>query len=154
MAVSPVPKGYHTITAQLAVEGAAKAIEFYQKALGAEVVDQSPDPSGQKVWHASLRVGDTMLFVNDVFPEMGGSVSHSTMWLYVADVDAAYKRAVDAGGQSKMPPTDMFWGDRLGQFTDPFGQTWTVASRTKDMTPEETKAAAAAFIAQQKQAKA
>src|ERR1700722_1222566 len=110
MAVSPIPKGYHTITAQLSVEGASKAIEFYKKAFGAEVIDQAADPSGKKVWHAALRVGDSMLFVNDVFPEMGGSASHTSLWLYVNDVDASFKRAVDAGAKGKNPPPDMFWG--------------------------------------------
>jgi PhnB protein len=150
MAVSPIPKGYHTITAQLSVEGASKAIEFYKKAFGAEVIDQAADPSGKKVWHAALRVGDSMLFVNDVFPEMGGSASHTSLWLYVNDVDASFKRAVDAGAKGKHPPTDMFWGDRMGQVADPFGQDWTLATRVKDMTPEEMKKAADAFVAQMK----
>jgi len=150
MAVSPIPKGYHTVTAQLAIDGAAKAIEFYGKAFGAEVIDQAQDPSGQKVWHASLRVGDSILFVNDVFPEMGGSASHSTLWLYVNDVDASFKRAVDAGAKAAMPPADMFWGDRVGQVTDPFGQKWALATHVKDMTPEEQKQAGDAFVAQMK----
>ncbi len=147
MAVSPIPKGYHTVTAQLAIDGAAKAIEFYKKAFGAEVVDQAPDPSGQKIWHASLRIGDSMLMVNDVFPDMGGSASQSSMWLYVTDVDASFKRAVEAGAKVTMPLSDMFWGDRLGQIVDPFGQKWALATRIRDMTHEEQKAAAEAFAA-------
>ena len=150
MAVKPIPEGFHTITAQLSIDGAAKAIEFYKKAFGAEVRDTAVDPSGQKVWHAALRIGASMIFVNDVFPEMGGAPSHSSMWLYVPDADAAFKRAVDAGGKASMPVTDMFWGDRMGQITDPFGQKWTIATRTKDMTPEEMKAAEKAFVASQK----
>jgi PhnB protein len=150
MAVSPIPKGYHTITAQLSIDGASRAIDFYRKAFGAEVVDQAPDPSGKKVWHAALRIGDSMIFVNDVFPDMGGSASQSSMWLYVSDVDASFKRAVDAGSKATMPPVDMFWGDRMGQVTDPFGQKWTIATHIKDMTPEETKKAADAFIAKMK----
>jgi uncharacterized glyoxalase superfamily protein PhnB len=150
MAVSPIPKGYHTVTAQLAIDGAEKAIEFYRKAFAAEVLDQAKDPSGLKVWHASLRIGDSMLFVNDVFPEMGGTPSHSNLWLYVNDVDAAFKRAVDAGATATMPPADMFWGDRLGQVTDPFGQKWALATHVKDMTPEEQKQAGDAFVAQMK----
>jgi uncharacterized glyoxalase superfamily protein PhnB len=150
MAVSPIPKGYHTVTAQLAIDGAEKAIEFYRKAFGAEVVDQAKDPSGLKVWHASLKIGDSMLFVNDVFPDMGGTPSHSNLWLYVNDVDAAFTRAVDAGATATMPPADMFWGDRLGQVTDPFGQKWALATHVKDMTPEEQKQAGDAFVAQMK----
>ena len=80
MPVNPIPTGYHTITAQLAIDGAEKAIAFYQKAFGAVVVDQALDPSGAKIWHCSLRIGDSMLFVNDVFPEMGGTPSHSGLW--------------------------------------------------------------------------
>jgi PhnB protein len=150
MTVSAIPKGYHTITAQLAIDGAGKAIEFYKKAFGAEVVDQAADPSGTKVWHASLRIGDSMLFVNDVFTDMGGSPSHSELWLYVTDCDASFKRAVDAGAKGTVPPSDMFWGDRMGQVVDPFGQKWTIATHTKDMTPEEQKKAADAFVAQMK----
>jgi PhnB protein len=153
MAVSPIPKGYHTVTAQLAIDGASKAIDFYQKAFGAELVAKSDDPSGKKIWHAALRVGDSMLFVNDVFPEMGGSPSHSEMWLYVTDCDASFKRAMDAGAKQGLAPTDMFWGDRMAQVSDPFGQKWTIATRIKDLTPEETKAAADAFIAQMKVAR-
>lgn len=144
---NPIPKGYHTVTPQLAIDGAETAIAFYQKAFGAEVVDKALDPSGQKVWHASLRIGDSMVFVNDVFPGMGGSQSSSSMWLYVADCDAAFARAVGAGATATMPPMDAFWGDRMGQVSDPFGQKWTIATHTKDMTPDEIKAAEAAFIA-------
>ncbi len=150
MAVKPIPAGYHTITAQLAIEGAAKAIDFYQKAFGAEVKDKAIDPSGQKVWHASLQIGDSMLFVNDVFPEMGGTPSHSNLWLYVTDVDASYKRAVDAGATSTTPPADMFWGDRMANLSDPFGQRWTLATHVKDMTPDEMKKAEADFVASMK----
>jgi len=147
MAVSPIPKGYHTITAQLSVEGAGQAIEFYKKAFGAEIVDQAPDPSGKKIWHAAHRIGDSMIFVNDVFPDMGGSQSHSSQWLYVNDVDAAYKRATEAGAKSLLAPADMFWGDRMAHVADAFGQKWTLATRIKDMTPEEMKNAAEDFVA-------
>jgi PhnB protein len=150
MTVKAIPNGYHTITAQLAIEGAAEAIEFYKKAFGAEQIDRATDPGGKKVWHASLRIGDSMIFVNDVFPEMGGSPSQSSMWLYVPDCDASCKRAVDAGAKATTPPMDMFWGDRMGQVTDPFGQKWTIATHVKDMTPDEMKAAEAAFVAAMK----
>src|SRR6185437_8949453 len=148
MSVKPVPAGYHTITAQLAIDGAEKAIEFYQKAFGAEVVDKAHDPSGKKIWHASLRIGDSMIFVNDVFRDMGGEHARSELWLYVPDCDALFKRAVEAGATPKMPPMDMFWGDRMGNLADPFGQRWTIATRIKDMTPEEMKKAEAEFVAQ------
>jgi len=150
MAVSPIPKGYHTITPQLSLDGAAAAIDFYKRAFGAEVIDQAPDPSGKKIWHASLRIGDSMLMVNDVFPEMGAGASQSSLWLYVTDVDASFKRAVDAGAKATMPPTDMFWGDRFASVSDPFGQRWSIATRVKEMTPEQQGKAAAAFAAKSK----
>ena len=142
-----VPAGYHTITAQLAIDGAAKAIEFYEKAFGAVVVDRAIDPSGTKIWHGALRIGESMLFVNDVFPEMGGEPSRSSLWLYVPDVDAWYHRAVEAGAKGLQPPADMFWGDRMAHVADPFGQKWALATRIKDMTPEEMAKAEADFIA-------
>jgi PhnB protein len=150
MAVSPIPKGYHTVTPQLAIEGAATAIAFYAEAFGAEVVDRVLDPSGQKVWHASLRLGDSILFVNDVFPEMGGSPSQASLWIYVADVDGAFDRAIGAGAKATLPPADMFWGDRMAHVIDPFGQKWAIATRVKDMSPEEQKKAGEAFAAQMK----
>ena len=150
MAAKPIPDGYHSLTAQLSIEDASKAIDFYAKAFGAEVRDKAMHPGGTKVWHASLRIGSSMIFVNDVFPDMGGTQSHSSMWFYVADCDAAFKRAVDAGAKAGMPPTDMFWGDRMGHVHDPFGQKWVIATRKKDMTPDEMKAAEAAFVASMK----
>jgi uncharacterized glyoxalase superfamily protein PhnB len=147
MAVSPIPAGYHTITAQLNIDGAARAIEFYEKAFGAEVVAKAFDPSGSKIWHSVLRIGSSMLFVNDTFPEMGSTASQSGLWLYVPDVDAVYARAVGAGATSTQPPADMFWGDRMAHVKDPFGQIWAIATHTKDMTPEEMDKAQAEFVA-------
>jgi uncharacterized glyoxalase superfamily protein PhnB len=150
MSVNPIPAGYHTLTAQLSIDGAQKAIDFYKAAFGAEVIDTAMDPSGKQIWHAALRIGDSMLFVNDVFPEMGGTPSQSSLWVYVPDTDASFKRAVGAGAKPTMPPADMFWGDRMGQVADPFGQKWNIATRTKNMTPAEMKAAGDAFVASMK----
>lgn len=150
MSVKPIPEGYRTVTPTLSIDGADQAIEFYKKAFGAEELDRATDPSGQKIWHAAIRIGDSIVFVNDVFPDMGGSQSQSSMWLYVPDVDAAFKRAVDAGAAVRMPPADMFWGDRMGAVSDPFGQKWTLATHIKDMTPEEMKAAQDAMVAKMK----
>ncbi len=147
---NPIPKGYHSITAQLSLSNANDAIEFYKKAFGAEQLDYAPDPSGKKVWHCALKIGDSIIFVNDVFSDMGGVESVSSQWLYVADCDAAFKRAVAAGAKEIMAVNDTFWGDRMGHVVDPFGQKWTIATRIKDMTPEEMKAAADAFIASMK----
>ena len=150
--VKPIPDGYHTITPHLICRDAASTIEFYKKAFGAEEHSRAMDPSGKKVWHAHLQIGSSAIFVNHVFPEMnpGAKQSDSNMWLYVEDADASWKRAVDAGATPGMPPSDMFWGDRMGTLKDPFGQSWTVATHTKDMTPDEIKAAEAAFVASMK----
>jgi PhnB protein len=152
MPAKPVPEGFSTITAHLNIEGAARAIDFYRNAFGATEVSRASDPSGQKVMHAELRIGDSVLFVNDVFPQMDPSAkqSLSSMWLYVPDVDAWFKRAVAAGATAGMPPMDMFWGDRMGQVTDPFGQKWTIATHIKDMTPEEMQKAQEEAMAQMK----
>jgi uncharacterized glyoxalase superfamily protein PhnB len=148
MPAKPIPEGYHTITAHLAIDGAAKAIDFYKKAFAAEEINKSIDPSGSKVWHAALRIGNSIFFVNDVFHDMGATASQSSLWLYVTDADAWFKRAVDAGAKATMPVADMFWGDRMGQVIDPFGQKWTLATHVKDLTPEEMKKAEEAFVAQ------
>jgi PhnB protein len=151
--VKAVPEGMHTITPQLAIDGCDKAIEWFQKAFGAELLSRAPDPSGKKVWHASLRIGNSVIFVNDVFPEMGGGAQTASLWLYTDNVDQAWKRAVDAGGKTAMPLADMFWGDRLGQLVDPFGNKWNLAQHIKDMTPDEMKKAGDEFAAQMRNKK-
>jgi uncharacterized glyoxalase superfamily protein PhnB len=134
------------------VRGAAQAIEFYKKAFGAEELTRMPSPDGRTVMHAELQIGDSILFLADEFPEMGARSpkalggSPVTIHLYVADVDAVFNRAIQAGATAQMPPTDMFWGDRYGKLTDPFGHVWSVATHTEDVPPEEmAKRAQAAF---------
>jgi PhnB protein len=144
---SAVPQGMHTLTVQLAVDGAAEAIAFYQKAFGAEEVSRAPDPSGKKIWHAELRIGDSVLYLNDVFPEMGGKPQSAALWLYTEGVDHLFKRATDAGCTVTMQPADMFWGDRTAQVVDRWGVQWNLAQRIKDMTPEEMKKAQDEFVA-------
>jgi uncharacterized glyoxalase superfamily protein PhnB len=147
----PVPEGMHTVTPVLSVEGAADAIEFYKKAFGAVELGRFTDPSGKKIMHASVRIGDSVLFIGDAMPEMGGPGAYKTrIWLYVDQCDAAFKRATDAGCQTGMPPADMFWGDRMAQCIDRWGNSWTIATHTKDMTPEEMKKGQEAFMAQMK----
>jgi PhnB protein len=148
--VKAIPEGLHTVTAQLTVDGASEAIEFYKRAFGAEELARAPDPSGKKIWHAEIRIGDSQLFINDAFPEMGGPANKTRLWLYSESVDALFKRAADAGATIKMPPADMFWGDRMGMLSDPWGNEWTLAQRVKDMTPDEMQEAQAAFVAQMK----
>ena len=142
MATQPVPEGYHTVTPYLAVEDAARAIEFYTQAFGAKEALRMDAPGG-KIGHAELEIGDARIMLSDPFPqastkppkELGGT-SFSVM-MYVEDVDAAFKRAVDAGATVSMELTDQFWGDRFGTVTDPFGHVWGLASHVEDVPPEE-----------------
>ncbi len=138
-----IPEGQHSVTPQLTVDGAADAIAFYKKAFGAEEIQRAPDPSGKKIWHAAIRIGNSTIFINDAFPEMGAAPLVSSLWIYTAGVDAAFKRAVDAGAQVKMPLADMFWGDRMGSLVDRWGNRWTLAQHTKDLSPEEMRGASA-----------
>lgn len=149
--VKPIPDGYRTITPHLVIDGAAKAIEFYKKAFGAEEIRRSAGPGG-KIMHAALKIGDSMLMIADDFPEWRGGKAHNpkalggsgvTIHLYVHDVDAAMDRAVKAGATVEMPAADMFWGDRYGHIHDPFGHSWSIATHVKDMTPAEMQGAMA-----------
>ena len=141
--VKAVPEGFHTITPHLTVRDAQRALEFYQKAFGAEVLHVAPAPGG-KVMHAALKIGDSILMLNDEFPEYGGDPAPSakggtgvSLHIYLENVDAAFERAVSAGASVKMPVMDQFWGDRYGQLMDPFGHRWSLATHTRDMSPEE-----------------
>jgi len=148
--VKAVPEGMHTVTPQIALDGAAEALELYKRTFGAEEHSRAPDPTGKKIWHSAMRIGDSTVFVNDVFPDMGGAPQHAHLWLYLENVDAAFKRAVDAGCTVRMPMSDMFWGDRMGTLSDRWGNQWTLSQRIKDMTPDDMKKAQDAFVAQMK----
>jgi len=139
-----IPDGYHSVTPHLVTKGAPEAIEFYKKAFGATEVCRMPMPGedGQmKVGHAELQLGDSKLFLADEFPGYGSvgpnGSSPVTIHLYVEDVDATFKQAVDAGAKEVMPPADMFWGDRYGKLVDPFGHHWSIATHQEDPTPEQ-----------------
>lgn len=142
--VNPIPEGFHTLTPHLVVRGADQAIDFYQKALGAQLLHKSYGPGG-KVMHAALRIGDSMLMLADEFPEFGSQAPESpastSIHIYLDNVDEAWQRAIAAGAKVKMPLMDQFWGDRYGQVTDPFGHSWSLGSRIKIMTPEEMERA-------------
>jgi uncharacterized glyoxalase superfamily protein PhnB len=146
-AKSPIPPGHHTITPQLVLDEAARAIDWYKKALGAAEVARAVGPDGRVIMHAEIRIGDSLIMLNDA---MGGAKSAKTLggspinlWVYVEDCDAVYDRAVSAGAKVVPGPmgqvADQFWGDRAGTITDPFGYTWTIATRKEDLTPEEMK---------------
>lgn len=154
MSVKPIPDGFHTITPQLCIRGAAKAIDFYKKAFGAEEILRMPGSDGQTVMHAELKIGNSIIMLADEMPEMKGCLSPSTykgttvtLTLYVEDVDKSFQRAVDAGATVSMPIMDMFWGDRYGKVTDPFGHEWAIATHKQDLTPEEIQKGAEEFFA-------
>ncbi len=153
MPVKAIPEGYHTATPYLVVRNAAQAIEYYRKTLGAQEIMRMPMPDG-KIAHAEIRIGDSVIMLGDESernvskaPQTLGGTSGGVM-LYLEDVDAAFKRAVDAGAKSVMPPMDMFWGDRYGQFVDPFGQVWSVATHKEDVSQGEMERRAQAFYQQ------
>jgi uncharacterized glyoxalase superfamily protein PhnB len=149
----PIPEGLRTLTPSLTVEGATEAIEFYKRAFGAEERSRALDPTGKKVWHAELRIGDSAFFINDTAPEMGATPSFSSLWIYTADADAAFDRAVKAGAKVTMPMADMFWGDRVGMLVDRWNIKWSIAKHVKDLSPAELQAAQDAFVAQMAQQK-
>ena len=145
-AKSPIPEGFHTVTPQLILDNAAQAIDWYKKALGAEEVSRATGPDG-KILHADLKIGNSHIMVNDA---MGGAKgpkafggSPMSLWVYVADADALFNRAVGAGAQVEPGPmgqiSDQFWGDRCGTVNDPHGYRWTIATRKEDLTPQEMK---------------
>ena len=140
-----IPEGVHSITPALTIDGAAAAMEFYKKALGAVELMRAPDPSGTKIWHAAMKIGDSQFFLNDEFPDMGSKANVTKLWIYCEGVDAAFQRAVDAGAKVHQPLGDMFWGDRMGTVVDPWGNQWTLAQHVKDVTPEEMRKATEAF---------
>ena len=154
MATQPIPDGYNTVSPYLAVDDAAAAIEFYKRALGAEETMRMDWGNG-KIGHAELKIGDSHVMLSDPFPqssttspkELGGTTG--SIFMYVEDVDALFKQAVEAGATATMEPENMFWGDRFGSITDPFGHVWSIATHVEDVPPEEieerSKAAMAAM---------
>lgn len=142
--VDPIPRGYHTATPYLTLDDCARAIDFYKRAFGAQEIMRMDTPHG-KIGHAELKIGDSAIMLTDEMPgcesrspkSLGGTTG--SIFLYVTDVDAAYKRAVDAGAKADMPPADMFWGDRFGKLTDPFGHSWSMATHKEDVAPDEMR---------------
>ena len=140
-AVRPIPEGFHSLTPYITCRDAAAAIDFYKNVLGATELVRMPGPDG-RVMHAELQIGDSRLMLNDEFPGMAAApsptaVPSSSVFLYTEDVDALVERAVQAGARVDMPLSNMFWGDRFGKFTDPFGHQWGVATHVEEVAPEE-----------------
>jgi PhnB protein len=152
MAVKPIPEGYHTVTPYLAVDDAAAAIEYYKKAFGAKERVRMNAPDG-KIGHAELEIGDSLVMLSDPFPqastkppkELGGT--SASVFMYVEDVDAVVKQAVDAGATIEMAIANQFWGDRFGTVADPFGHLWSIATHVEDVPPEEMAERAKAAMA-------
>jgi len=152
MAVQPVPDGYHTVSPYLAVEDAATAIDYYKKAFGATERVRMEAPDG-KIGHAELEIGDSIVMLADPFPQASTKPPHELggtsagVFLYVEDVDAVVKRAVDAGASVTMEVADQFWGDRFGSIKDPYGHVWSIATHVEDVPPEEMAERAKAAMA-------
>jgi uncharacterized glyoxalase superfamily protein PhnB len=142
MAARPIPEGFHTLTPYLTVKDAPRAIEFYKRAFGAEVRGIHYAPDG-RIMNADLKIGDSILLLNEEFPNMGAKSAQTlgdspvTIHMYVEDVDKLFNQARAAGAKAVTPVMNMFWGDRYAQLTDPFGHKWSVATHKEDLTSAE-----------------
>jgi PhnB protein len=149
---NPIPAGHHSVTSTLTFKDSQKAIDFYKKAFNAKALGVFQNLMGPGIMHATIQIGDSILMMGDENPNcksveaLGGSPTG--FFLYVTNVDEAFKQAVAAGAQPEMPVADMFWGDRAGSVRDPFGYTWMIATHMQDLTPEEIRKNAVAFFAQ------
>lgn len=146
MAVKPIPEGYHSVTPYLSINGAAKAIDYYERAFGAKELFRFPMPDGS-IAHAEIQIGDTRISLADDNPE-GGLLSPQGsspvgLLLYVEDVDSVFARAVEAGATVKRPLEDQFYGDRSGTLQDPFGHVWFLATHIEDVPEDELERRAA-----------
>jgi uncharacterized glyoxalase superfamily protein PhnB len=151
--VRPIPEGMRSVTPHLICGGAAEAIEFYKQAFDAVELSRLLSPEGN-VMHASIRIGDSVIMLNDEMPQWGTFGPKSlkgspvTIHLYVEDADAVFAQAVKAGATSTMPLEDMFWGDRYGKVADPFGHQWSIGTHVRDVTPDEMQKAIEQMSAQ------
>jgi PhnB protein len=140
--VNPIPDGYPRVSPYLSIDGASAAIDFYSKVFGATERVRMPDPDG-RIGHAELQLGDSVIMLADEYPEMGirgpKAVGGTpvTVSVYVEDVDGVFDRAVELGAKALRQVEDQFYGDRSGQFEDPFGHRWSVASHIEDVPPDE-----------------
>ena len=149
-----IPEGYHSVTPMFVFKDARKAIEFYKRAFGAQEHYAMPGPDGKGVMHAEVQVGDSIIMMGEENPQepcksaetIGGSPV--SFYLYVEKVDEAFRIAVEAGAETRMPVQEMFWGDRVGTVQDPFGYSWSLATHVKDLTPQEIQQGAQAFFAE------
>ena len=150
----PVPEGFHSVTPSFTFKDSKKAIEFYKKAFGAKVLDVLPSLDGKSTMHATIQIGNSIIMMGDEMPNPSCSrsaeslgVSPVSFYIYVPDVDAAFKQAVAAGAIVTMPVAEMFWGDRSGSLKDPFGYSWMIATKTRELNNEEIRKGAEDFFA-------
>jgi PhnB protein len=152
----PIPEGYHSVTPYLVLDDAAKAIEFYKKAFGAE--EKYRLPMGDRIGHAEIKIGDSFVMLADEFPEMGHLSPKSrggttvSLLIYLDNVDTAFQRAIQTGATETKPLENQLWGDRMGTLTDPFGHQWSLATHVEDVSEEEIGRRFEEFFAKQKQA--
>jgi uncharacterized glyoxalase superfamily protein PhnB len=145
MTTKPIPDGYHTATPYLTVDGAQKLIDFLKQAFSAKETFCMKG-EGEKIMHAEVVIGDSIIMISDANPQW--KARSSMIYLYVEDVDAVYKRAVQAGATSVKEPENQFYGDRSGGVTDPVGNHWWIATHVEDVSPEELAKRSAAFAKQ------
>ena len=155
--VSPIPEGLHSVTPNLIIKDASRAIDWYKQALGVQELYRMPGPDG-RIMHAEIKIGNSVVMVTDEMPEMGGKGPQMlggtpvSLMIYCEDCDAVFNRAVSLGATVRMPLEDAFWGDRWGMVTDPFGHVWAIATRKKNLSLDEMKRAMDAFMANYKHA--
>ncbi len=157
-AKTPIPEGFHSVTPSLIVRDAAKAIDFYKRALGAQELVRMPGPDG-KIMHAEIKIGDSIIFLGEENPQMGAKSPQTlggctdTLSVYVPNVDDVFKQAISTGAKETMPVADQFWGDRYGTFVDPFGYQWGIATHKEDLNPQEMQERAQQFFSSMAQKK-
>lgn len=152
MNTKAIPDGYDSLIPSFVVKDAAKAIDFYKEVFGATELMRMTMPGSAKVAHAELKIRNHVFMLGDESPQMGAfapqpssNMPPFSVMIYVPDVDATFELAVSKGARALMPPADMFWGDRMGKFVDPFNHSWGVATHKKDVSPEECQQAMAGW---------
>ena len=141
--VHHIPTGLPAVISQLVVQDGRALLDFATRAFGAQVAHTMPGPDGKGIMHGMFTIGGVPIFISDA----GGfaAPTSANLFVYVPDVDAAFQRAVEAGGKALAPPADMFWGDRWGMVSDPFGNVWQIATHKEDVSAEEMQRRAAAM---------
>jgi PhnB protein len=154
--VPPIPEGCHSVNVYLIVRNCHEAIQFYSKALNAELATQMDGPDGS-IMHAELKIGDSTIMLSDENPAWGMKSpltlggSPASMMVYCEDADGQFDQAVEAGCDVVAPLADMFWGDRFGKVKDPFGHEWGIATHIEDVAPDDMARRQQEFMAQMAQ---